>query len=80
MFDRNEFEKEKKQNAKSQFNDNKNSVNYKFPPGYAHGYKCINGPMNIIYMNSSNYDLKDEIRIPHDDSKSNFDWVKINSQ
>ena len=60
--------------------DNQKSVNYKFPPGVAHGYKCINGPMNIIYMTSGNYDLKDEIRIPHDDSKINFDWGKINTE
>ena len=35
------------------YGDNKNSVNYKFPPGVAHGYKCINGP--IIYQEKISY-------------------------
>jgi dTDP-4-dehydrorhamnose 3,5-epimerase len=50
---------------------------YKFPPGVAHGYKCINGPMNIIYFTSGHYDIKDEVRIPHNDKKINFDWSNI---
>jgi dTDP-4-dehydrorhamnose 3,5-epimerase len=38
-------------------------VAYFFPPGVLHGYKCTNGPMNIIYVTSGVYDLEDEIRI-----------------
>ena len=57
--------------------DNQNQIVYKFPPGVAHGYKCINGPMNIIYITSGQYDLNDEIRIPHDDKKIAFDWLNI---
>ena len=30
--------------------DNQAPIIYKFPPGVVHGYKCINGPMNIIYI------------------------------
>jgi dTDP-4-dehydrorhamnose 3,5-epimerase len=49
---------------------------YKFPNGVAHGYKCINGPMNILYFTSGFYDENDEIRIKHDDENINFDWFK----
>ena len=57
--------------------ENEQSFVYKFPPGVAHGYKCINGPMNIIYFTSGHYDIKDEIRIPHNDKIINFDWLNI---
>lgn len=40
---------------------------YFFPPGVLHGYKCLEGPMQIIYVTSGVYDLKDEVRIPYDD-------------
>ena len=36
---------------------------YFFPPGVLHGYKCLKGPMQIIYMTSGVYDLEDEVRI-----------------
>ena len=45
---------------------------YFFPPGVLHGYKCLKGPMNIIYVTSGTYDLNDEIRIQH--SEVNYDW------
>lgn len=35
---------------------------YFFPPGVLHGYKCLKGPMHIIYATSGVYDLQDEIR------------------
>jgi dTDP-4-dehydrorhamnose 3,5-epimerase len=47
---------------------------YCFPPGVLHGYKCIEGPMNIIYVCSGTYDLNDEIRIGH--SEVDYDWSK----
>jgi dTDP-4-dehydrorhamnose 3,5-epimerase len=50
-------------------------MSYKFPPGVVHGYKCINGPMNIIYITSGIYDLDDEVRIPYDDQAIGFDWI-----
>jgi dTDP-4-dehydrorhamnose 3,5-epimerase len=55
--------------------DNHNKMIYKFPPGVAHGYKCMHGPMNIIYFTSDVYDLKDEIRIDHNDQEIGFDWI-----
>lgn len=46
---------------------------YMFPPGVFHGYKCIEGPMNIIYVTSGTYDIDDEIRVPYDSIK--YDWT-----
>ena len=57
--------------------DNQSPIIYKFPPGVAHGYKCINGPMNIIYVTSGIYDLNDEIRIPHDSESIGFNWIDL---
>lgn len=54
---------------------NQKSSIYKFPNGVAHGYKCVEGPMNIIYFTSGEYDLDDEIRIKHDDVSIGFDWL-----
>jgi dTDP-4-dehydrorhamnose 3,5-epimerase len=56
--------------------DNYNASVYKFPPGVAHGYKCINGPMNILYSTSGFYDESEEVRIKYNDPKINFDWLK----
>ena len=39
------------------------SIAYFSPPGVLHGYKCIHGPMQIIYVTSGVYDLDEEIRI-----------------
>jgi len=50
------------------------AVCYMFPPGVAHGYRCLEGPMQIIYVTSGTYDLEDEVRIPHDDPNIGFDW------
>src|SRR5580765_2254309 len=36
---------------------------YTFPPGVAHGYKCLVGPMQIIYVTSGSYDPADEVRL-----------------
>lgn len=41
-------------------------VAYYFPPGVFHGYKCIKGPMQIIYLTSGSYDIEDEIREDHE--------------
>lgn len=51
------------------------SIVYSFPPGVAHGYKCVDGPANVIYVTSGQYDLNDEIRLAHDDPKINYDWL-----
>jgi dTDP-4-dehydrorhamnose 3,5-epimerase len=55
--------------------DNQAKKIYKFPPGVLHGYKCIHGPMNIIYFTSGIYDTNDEVRIEHDDKEIGFDWI-----
>ncbi len=51
---------------------------YSFPPGVAHGYICINGPMNIIYITSGQYDPSEEGRIAFDDKEINYDWFAKN--
>ena len=48
----------------------------KIPPGIAHGYKAIQGPVNIFYITSHLYNPDDEIRLPYNDPKINFDWLK----
>lgn len=55
--------------------ENQNPNIYKFPPGVFHGYKCISGPMNIIYFTSGTYDIADELRLAHDDKEIGFDWL-----
>ncbi|OGX27180.1 MAG: hypothetical protein A2787_02050 [Omnitrophica WOR_2 bacterium RIFCSPHIGHO2_01_FULL_48_9] len=47
---------------------------YFFPPGVAHGYKCLQGPMHIIYATSGVYDLSDEIRISQGDKEIGYNW------
>jgi dTDP-4-dehydrorhamnose 3,5-epimerase len=47
---------------------------YMFPPGVAHGYRCLRGPMHIIYVTSGIYDLNDERRLPPDDPQIGFSW------
>jgi len=49
---------------------------YFFPAGVLHGYKCLEGPMHIIYVTSGVYDLNDEIRIPHNEEQIGFNWLK----
>jgi dTDP-4-dehydrorhamnose 3,5-epimerase len=54
--------------------DESKPMAYFFPPGILHGYKCLKGPMQIIYVTSGVYDLEDEIRIPFDDPEIEFKW------
>lgn len=49
---------------------------YYFPPGVLHGYKCLKGPMQIIYVTSGVYDLDDEIRISKDDPDIGYNWSR----
>ena len=42
--------------------DDEDSVAYFFPPGVLHGYRCVKGPMHIIYVTSDTYDIDDEVR------------------
>lgn len=46
----------------------------KVPPGVAHGYKVISGPMHIIYIADREYDPNDELRISHDDADIGYNW------
>jgi dTDP-4-dehydrorhamnose 3,5-epimerase len=55
--------------------DDKKPKAYFFPPGVLHGYKCLKGPMQIVYVTSGVYDLSDEIRIPHDDPEIGYHWL-----
>lgn len=57
--------------------DNQPSRVYSFPPGVAHGYKCLNGPMNIIYFTSGVYITDDEGRIPYDDNQIEYNWLNL---
>jgi dTDP-4-dehydrorhamnose 3,5-epimerase len=56
--------------------DNQPAAVLRIPPGVAHGCKCISGPVNLFYITSNVYSPGDEGRIPHDDSKIGYDWVK----
>ena len=47
-------------------------IAYYFPPGVLHGYKCVLGPMDIIYVTSGVYDLDDEVRVRLSDRDVTF--------
>jgi dTDP-4-dehydrorhamnose 3,5-epimerase len=47
----------------------------KIPPGIAHGYKTVQGPVHIFYLTSHVYNPDDEIRIPYNDPEIDFDWI-----
>ena len=49
-------------------------IAYFFPPGVLHGYKCTQGPLQIIYVTSGVYDLKDEIRNTNKDLNIDYTW------
>lgn len=45
------------------------------PPGVAHGYKVISPePAMLVYVTSRFYNPADELRIPYNDSRVNYDW------
>ena len=54
--------------------ENDNPIAYYFPPGVLHGYQCIKGPLQIIYITSGVYDLKDEIRIAPNEVEALYKW------
>ncbi len=52
------------------------------PPGVAHGYKVTQGPMELFYVTSREYNWThpappegEEGRIPHDDPGIGYDWL-----
>ncbi len=48
----------------------------RIPAGVAHGCKSVQGPVNLLYVTSHEYNPADEIRIPHDDPGIDFDWLR----
>ena len=54
--------------------DSADPVGYFFPPGVFHGYRCMSGPMHIIYATSGTYDLSDEVRKKDADLGIDFPW------
>lgn len=49
---------------------------YRLPPGVAHGYRCLSGPAQVLYVTSGVYDPSDEVRLSHDDAEIAYDWTK----
>ena len=49
---------------------------YVFPPGVLHGYRCLHGPMHIMYLTSGTYAPDEEVRLPHDDAVIGYDWSR----
>ncbi len=47
----------------------------RIPPGVAHGVQTIQGPVNLFYLASEEYNPKDEYRIAFDDPSIDFDWL-----
>jgi dTDP-4-dehydrorhamnose 3,5-epimerase len=47
----------------------------KIPPGIAHGCKTVQGPVHLFYLTSHIYNPDDEIRMPYNDPKIDFDWL-----
>jgi dTDP-4-dehydrorhamnose 3,5-epimerase len=46
----------------------------KIPPGVAHGYRVLDGPVHLFYIVSEEYDGTDEGRIQPDDPEIGYDW------
>jgi dTDP-4-dehydrorhamnose 3,5-epimerase len=49
---------------------------YLLPVGVLHGYCCVAGPAHVLYVTSGEYDLADEVRVPHDDATIGYDWAQ----
>ena len=63
LYDRREESTTYKETIEFVAGDRVEPIAYFFPPGVLHGYKCIQGTMQIIYVTSGVYDLEDEVRI-----------------
>jgi len=75
LFDNRPTSKTHQQTQEFLAGDYQPSFVYRLPPGVLHGYKCIHGPTQVIYVTSGVYDLSDEIRISHDDPAIGYDWL-----
>jgi dTDP-4-dehydrorhamnose 3,5-epimerase len=56
--------------------DNQPAKVLRVPTGVAHGCKAVHGPVHLFYITSKVYDPQDEGRIPYDDPKIGYDWLK----
>ena len=63
LFDNREYSTTKGELLDFQCGEGEAIKAYYFPPGVLHGYRCLKGPMNIMYATSDVYDLYDEVRI-----------------
>ncbi|MFQ5603035.1 MAG: dTDP-4-dehydrorhamnose 3,5-epimerase family protein [bacterium] len=54
--------------------ENFNAKVLKIPAGVAHGCKVLGGVAHLFYITSNVYDIKEEGRIPHNDTEIGFDW------
>jgi dTDP-4-dehydrorhamnose 3,5-epimerase len=47
----------------------------KVPPGVAHGYKVLEGPLHMFYVMDREYDPSDIDEYAHNDAKFGYDWT-----
>jgi len=76
LYDNREYSTTKWDKIEFMAGDNQKPSAYIFPPGVFHGYKCIQGPMNIIYITSDIYDPEEEMRIENDVIEHNWEQEK----
>lgn len=74
LFDNREDSSTYKETIEFVAGDEAEPIGYFFPPGVLHGYKCIKGPMQIVYVTSGIYDLEDETRMTNNDFKIGIVW------
>ena len=72
LYDNRENSSTKGECMKFHCGDGEDPIIYMFPPGVLHGYKCIKGPMNIIYITSGTYDINEEVRVSMDELSINY--------
>lgn len=53
------------------------NIMLKIPAGVAHGCKVVGKTAELFYVTSKVYNSEEEGRLPHDDPKIGYDWLKI---
>jgi dTDP-4-dehydrorhamnose 3,5-epimerase len=53
------------------------NIMLKIPAGVAHGCKVVSENAELFYITSKIYNPEEEGRLPHDDPKIGYDWMKI---
>ena len=76
LFDLREDSPTQGQSMSFLMGDHQESQCLTIPPGVAHGCKAIQGPAHVFYIMTHLYDPSDEYRLPYNDPKIPFDWVK----